>query len=148
MAIVKNLPYEVIRFIVEKRSDTKVRNTYQKIADMVKAKFDIEMTLQNVEYHYKRNKHISLLDENENIEAPEKKNSLETVKSSQVVNLPVTEEESKEVINTSLNSAKPKKIDFKALRQAKVTEVDEGFDKKFGNNLSEQDLSSLLNKAK
>lgn len=139
------LSQSAIRFIIQTRLDEKAtNNSFAVIAELVKSKFGIDVTGEACRRQFNKNVKNPIFQNSD----LKQNDNLETVKSSQVVNLPVTEEESKEVINTSLNSAKPKKIDFKALRQAKVTEVDEGFDKKFGNNLSEEDLSSLLNKAK
>lgn len=148
MPLIKNVPENVIKFIVDKRNDKSVKNTYPMIAEMVKAEFGISMTQQNVHYHFKHNKDKGFIENSDKNDLPASQDNLANVKSNQVVNLPITEELSKEEINISSSVAKPKKIDFKALRQSRASQVEEGFDKKFGDNLSEEELSSLLGKAK
>lgn len=143
MPLIVKMPENVISFIIQKRNDKLNKYGFQDIADLVNKEFGIDVTLQTIRYHY--NKHKDKPEFQDNVVL--KHNSLDNVKSSQVVNPPVAENQSEEEVQTSSSVAKTSAFDFKAFRQKNAPTSSGGFNRKAGDNLTKEDIAKLMGKS-
>lgn len=135
------LSQSAIKFIIQTRLDENVtNNSFAVIAELVKAKFDIDVTGEACRRQFNKNKENPIF-QNQDFS---QNNTVVEVKSSQVVNLPATEEESKEIVKTVSNEGNKPKIDFDSLLKRNQTKSNGAFDRKAGDNLSKEDLELLF----
>ncbi len=133
-----------IKAIIEAREDVNsAKNSFPVIAKMLFDRFGIKVSPQAVRWQYLKNK------DNEDIlkiQNPSD-NNLEILKSSQVVNLPATEEVKKEALNNVSSVPNKPVFNFRKNRQGNKGNMKTGFDRTAGDDLTSEDLARLFGKA-
>lgn len=148
-----NISKTVIKFILDKRNDVNTYYTFEEIKKMLKNEFNIDMSLQAVRYQYEKNKDNQIfLDTMFGSSASKEKTTqnatskfdFKAIRARQQKNLA-----DNSVNETSDQHETPKKTaaDILARVMGQKNENANTFDKKAGDDLTNEEIAILFGKA-